>query len=424
MKIKALCNFYTKVLTEVGVVDGGSGKLSYVRGEVLAPVTLGTKRLCLPTRENLKELDLDTNLVFHPASEQIISGPSPVLNALRDYITVRLSTTAIAISHGILELATDPSRQAKLPSGAMDIMKSMSNVDAKTITVLESVLDKVGDSLDTRVYNLFLKNRGSKADPKGLRTTTVSFPIMDSAYDGDPEKFFGVKMPRKTRDKPAIVALLEYVLDYESGKENYIKEFTTSEPQAPYLHTLLMCFKEIAEHQNKIINVFKKHIPDIQSLAYNLDWIEEFEDFGNFVDKVGLAVPLLPGNSGKSNKTEEEESEKDDTKSVSWSDIKDDITDEPIDINIPVDRQPNQSGKKDWRKLLSGDSDRKRDEGLTFGRARERERGRQSGFGSLGSEERESRDYDRADPYGRERGRERNRGSSFRDVFSTSTRRR
>lgn len=422
MKIKALCNFYTKVLTEVGVVDGGSGKLSYVRGDVLAPVTLGGKRLCLPTRENLKELDMDTNLVFHPTSEQIISGPSPVLNELRNYITVRLTTTAMSISKGIVELAADPKRQAKLPSAAMDIMKNMSNADAKVSTVLDSVFEKVSDSLDTRIYNLFLKNRGSKADPKGLRTTTVSFPIMDTAYDGDPEKFFGVKMPRKTRDKPAIVALLEYVLDYEAGEENYIKEYTTSEPQAPYLHTLLMCFKDIAEHQNKIIKVFKKHIPELQELMYNLDWIEEFDDFSNFVDKVGLAVPLLPGNLGKTNKAEEEESEEDDTKSISWTDIKDDISDEPVIVNLPVDRQSSSSGKKDWRSLLSGDRDRKRDEGLTFGRTRERSR--QSGFDTLGSEERERRDYDRADPYGRNRGRERNRGSSFRDVLSTTTRRR
>lgn len=426
MKIKALVNFYTKVLSEVGVVDGGEGKLSYLRGEVLAPVTVDLKRLCLPTRENLKELNLDTNIVFHPASEQITSGPSPVLNALRDYITLRLTTTAMAIATGIAELAADPKRQAKLGSGAKTVMQGMSKADAKTVTVLESVLSKVGESTSTRVYNLFLKNRGSSKDPKGLRTTTVSFPIMDDAYTEDQDMFFGAKMARKTIDKAAIVALLEYVLDYEHGEVNYIKEYTTSDHQAPYLHTLLDSFYDIAVHQNKIIKVFSKHIPNLADLSYDLEWNEELEDFVNFVNKVGLAVPLLPGNSGKVVRNGEEQSEPDDTKSLSWSDLKDDIKDEevPLDIRLDLDRKSTNTGKKNWRSLLQSDRKEERDEGLSFGRKGRSERSRSAGFDTLGHDDEDlGRRYTRDDPYGRESRRDRGR-TSFRDIMSTTSRRR
>lgn len=423
MKLVALESFYSKVLTDLGVVDGGEGKLSYSSEGILNPITVDGKRLCLPSRENLKTLNLDHNVIFHPLSEQIVTGPSPILNALRKYITLRLTLNATVISHEIMKLAADPSRQAKLPAKAKTVMLVLAQADEKALKVLDNVLDKVGDTPETRMYNLYLRGRGTKETPNGIRTTAVTFPILDDAESDDMETFNKVKMERKTRDKPMIVGLLKYVLTgHTDTPPNHSIECTTPIPIAPYLNTLLTAFYTVAKWQNEIIALFGKHIPKIRDLSYNLDWEDELNDFENFARKIGSSAPLLPGNEGKSideaNDAVESNEERLE-KVLKWSDIKDEIEEEPVRSRDRDDRDDNRRSNRDTDRYDRGSSrdrddrnvpnwkrrpeERERNSGLSFG---DRDRGRGRGF-TIGD------DRDRGRDRGRDRDDRRSRGRNW-----------
>lgn len=411
MKNKALNSFYEKLLNDVGIKDGGEGKLSVTKLDgVLSPVTVNGKRLTLPTRENLKSND-DGLIMFHPASEQLMSGPSPILDALREYIMVRIYCTGIAIARSAMAISLDTALQKKVRGPGNELMRALTSSDQKMSETLDNVLDNIGLTPDDRMYNIFLVATGSKENPRGLRTSKVSFPILDDANSEDTTVFFNVKMPRKTKDKPCITALLAVILDVDLEGE-HLKEYTSTLRQAPYFHSLITAFHDIATHQNKLIESLSKADKSIGELAYTLDWEEEFDDFENFVKKVGHAVPLLPGNQGKTignddGDTEEEDKPKPSTKS--WRDLRDAIEDEPeVEVRSTRDRRESNNRKEtSWRDRFAPQESRR--SGITFG---DRDRSRRGGFRDLGRDE-----YDHDRSWRSERNyRDNDRPRSWRDM--------
>lgn len=417
MKNKALNAFYEKLLTDVGIVDGGDGLLSYIREDNdKVAITLEGRRLALPTRDNLKLPSGDVT-IFHPASEQLMSGPSPVLDALREYIMLRLSTAARHLTMDAMSVAKDTALQKKVRGSANKLLSSLTEADAKMVDTLDKVLDNVGMSPENRMYNIFLVSAGSKATPRGLRTAKVSFPMMDDAYSGDNTTFFGVKMPRKTRDKPAIVGMFDTLLGTEEDAENEnIFEYTSELRQAPYFHSLLLAFKGIAEHQNELIEGLEKAAPGLKAYKYNLDWLEELEDFENFVKKVGHAAPLLPGNQGtKVAKDDDDEDTEEEVKAkgTSWRDLRDAISeDDEEDYRGRRGRRDDDDVEpvSGWRARLKPSRERERDSGgISFGR--DSRRSRRGGFDEMAEPRRDSRDRD----YDR-RGRRSGSAQSWRDI--------
>lgn len=388
MKNKALNSFYEKLLNDVGIQDGGEGKLSIAKlNGTLSPVTVDGKRLALPTRENLKSND-DGLIMFHPASEQLMSGPSPVLDALREYIMVRIYCTGIAIARSAMAISLDTALQKKVRGSGNELMRALTSSDKKMSETLDKVLDNIGLTPDNRMYNIFLVASGSKENPRGLRTAKVSFPILDDANSDDTTEFFKVKMPRKTKDKPCITALLAAILDVDLEKE-HLKEYTSTLRQAPYFHSLITAFYDIATHQNKLIDSLSKADENIKGLEYNLDWSEEFDDFENFVKKVGHAVPLLPGNQGKlidgsDNEEEENDVDKPKASTKSWRDIRDAISEEPDPEEEPHRGREVRASTSSWRDRFAPRESRS---GISFG---SRDRGRtRGGFRDMARDERD-----------------------------------
>lgn len=438
MKNKALNTFYENLLEDVGVVDGGSGLLSYHRidADDKIAITIEGKRLTLPTRENLK-LGGQANIMFHPTSEQLMSGPSPVLDALREYIMLRITTAASSIARAAMTASQSTSLQKKCKGKGNELLRPLTGADAKMESTLEKILDKVGMTPETRMYNIFLVASGSKENPRGLRTAKVSFPILDDAHSGDETEFFGIKMPRKTKDKPALSELFYIIFDIDPSKKNPIVEYTSTLHQAPYFHSLLTAFKEIANHQNVLIDGLSKAVPNLKDLKYKLDWIEEYEDFENFVKKVGYAVPLLPGNKGKSLEPEDDETEEEEEDTVqrktksSWKDLRDSIVEEEPHEEQPRERtrtpSRNTTAKKStWRELLAGSDRDDRDDrdsrrGVRFG-DKERSRGRRGGFDGFGDrDDRDDRDSRRGSYRDRQydtRPARRGSSGSWRDLLS------
>lgn len=400
MKNTALNSFYTKLLHDVGVVDAGDGKLSYITGanDTKVAITLEGRRLALPTRDTLKS-DIKQLTVFHPVSEQLMSGPSPVLDALREYIMLRLTTGATHICRAAMAISKDNKLQKKVRGAGNELMRSLVGVDQKMEDTLEKVLERIAlTPADRRMYSIFLVASGSKENPRGLRTSKVSYPILDDAGNDDPEEFFGIKMPRKTKDKPAITGLLYAVLGVDPKTENPVDEYTSALRQAPYFHSLLTAFVHIAKHQNDLLDSLAKAYPDMTALKYNLDWLEEFEDFEAFAKTVGHVVPVLPGNRGKSldaSDVESEDGEVVEVKASSWRDLRESIESEPErDLKVELEPEPTRTKAGGWRDL-AGASQSDRDRGISFGNRRERRRG---GFSAM----RDRDDYD-DDRYGRGR---------------------
>jgi hypothetical protein len=294
-KQEVVLEFSANVLKDVGVLDvSGEGFLSYLAGDIPKPVTIGPKRLCLPTRSILEDGTWERRIAFAPLAEQISQGPSPVLNAFKEYVQLRLKETFKAVILSLMELAIDQKRHKGLKADAAKFLQLLVEADQKTHDTLVRVLNAVATAPEKRLVSLFLKNGGENG---ALRSCVVSFPIMDDAPAEDTTTFFGVKMARKTKDKHLIVNLLDYVLGNEEERKGYTK--SSSDGEAPYFHSLLLSFHAMATHLNKLIDRHKASCSDLAGLRFNLDWTEQLVDFTNFAATHGRAIPVLPGNRGK-----------------------------------------------------------------------------------------------------------------------------
>jgi hypothetical protein len=294
-KQEAVLEFSANVLKDVGVFDAsGEGFLSYLAGDLPKPVTIGPKRLCLPVRAILDDGQWDQRIAFAPLAEQISQGPSPVLNAFKEFVQLRLKETFKAVILSLMELAIDQKRHKGLKADAAKFLQLLVEADQKTMDTLVRVLNAVGTAPEKRLVSLFLKNGGEGG---ALRSCVVSFPIMEDAPAEDTTTFFGVKMARKTKDKHLIVNLLEYVLGNEEERKAFTK--SSNDGEAPYFHSLLLSFHAMATHLNKLIDRHKAGCSHLDGLRFELAWTEQLVDFTNFAHTHGRVIPVLPGNRGK-----------------------------------------------------------------------------------------------------------------------------
>lgn len=294
VKLDALLSFYTKQLLDVGAFDSdNSGMMSYLKKGKPEPITVSKTRLVLPTLKFIRDGDWSERTAFHPLAEQISEGPSPILNAFKSYVELRLKDTAKAIIEELAKLAEDTKRQKSMSAKASAFLAGLVDFDQKGVDKVIKVLDNVATAPDRRLISLFLQN---KTDDGSLRATKVSFPIMADAESKDLEEFFGVNKLRKTKDKAWIVALLTYVLGDEETRNGF--SVGSKNTNSPYYHSLLLSFRKLAEHFNGLIDLHSPSCPNLTAFRFNLDWTDELDDFQNFAKQNGVSVPALPGNTG------------------------------------------------------------------------------------------------------------------------------
>lgn len=380
-KLDTKLEFDRSLLLDVGIYDkDDNGFMLVDLAGSPTPVTIGGKRLVLTLKNLLREGDWEERIAFHPECEQITQGPSPILNALKNYIVERTKETFKSIIDALGELASDTKRQKPLSAKAAQYLSLFNGqeFDATTLKTLRSVLKATSNVPEKRFINLFLQNGGKDG---ALRTCQVSFPFMENDDASDPTTFFGVKMPRKTKDKALIVALLEYVLGNEEERNSLYTQ-SVKDGDAPYLNSLLKSFDALAERQNKLIEIHGKACQTLTPLKYGLEWAHHLPKFDEFVRTYGVSVPALPGNVGVDDDEIEEESGN--TSSVYESDA-DDLgagerreRSEKKDVDLPWDdddgdrRESRRSGSgRSMGDLLKGKNSRSDDR-----RDRERDRDR------------------------------------------------
>lgn len=336
-KLETLLEFDTAVLDDVGIYDkDGGGMLSYGPDDKPKAVTIGGKRLVLPTQAFLRDGDWSKRIAWHPLSEQINEGPSPVLNATKGYITIRAQETFKAIALALMDLAKEPKRHKGLPTKSAKFLKSLIDADQKTYDTLVKVFEQVSDAVETRSVSLFLKN-GSKTG--ALRSCNVSFPILDDVDTEDNKTFFGVKMPR-IKDKGLILSLLEYILGDKDMRETYTK--ASNNPDAPYLHSLLLSFDALAQRFNHLIDLHSGACPQLVPFKFSLAWNEQLNNFDTFAHNFGVAVPSLPGNSGV-------EEPSDEPKKSAFESDEEDVGLVKADLDLPWEERPNDTGRRESR---------------------------------------------------------------------------
>lgn len=281
---------YKSVLASMNVRANEDGLLSMeLHGESL-PLYCQKKRLALPIQSLLRSGNWEGLQPFHPVSESVYRGESPVLKELRKYINLRLMEIVASQISELVKVAADTDLHKKLKPTQVELLKCLKDADERTINDFQKIINKSDPNGATKLVGVYLKRGGKLGGDEFMRLAKVSFPIVDE-FDNSDRTIFGVKL--RVKDFEGFRKFFNYLIPDCEVEDSY--SYGSRSMSAPYLHALLSAYAKVAHALNKTTRKFTKYIEDSDSLLINLDWEEHLDKFEQFRTQ----IPALDGNDGE-----------------------------------------------------------------------------------------------------------------------------
>lgn len=288
-----ILTLYKSILTSLNANVNEEGLVSYVYDGQAFPIMIDGNRLALPTPELLRAGNWKENnlIAFHPLSENLVRGESPVLKKLKGIINLRLSTIIAELLQQLTALAADRNKHSSLPPKAQELLSHMPEADEKTMLAVKHILEASEQEGPNRLIGIYLKRGATFRGNKVSKLAVVSFPILEELESKD-HTVFGVKLRKK--DQLAIESLIKnYILPGADDLETYSAGSNSHE--APYFDCLLKAYANVAEKLNGIIWLHRKHLENDEELRTDLDWQGPASDLSVYRDM----IPTLSGNEGE-----------------------------------------------------------------------------------------------------------------------------
>ena len=311
-----LIQLYKESLAAMNAVADDSGALSLHSVGKTTPITVGEKRLCLPTREVLSVADFSKVMVFHPLSEDIMKGESAVLQKTRNLVLLRLTTSIKLLATELMAMASDHGLHASLsPEQQKVLLTPLSKADPSTFTQLSKILASCSPTKQNRILSLYLKHGGKLNKVGYARAGIVAFPLIE-ALDAEDRKVYGELL--KVTNVKMIKALFDIILPGATKVETY--SYGSNSKVAPYFHALLGAFVNVAQQLNKVAEQFKDKLTAFDDIYIPLDWAPMAADLTPYNNK----LDPMEGNLGTIIDTPEVEETLNQIKTADVTDIAND----------------------------------------------------------------------------------------------------
>lgn len=283
-------HFYENLLKSLNIVADENGLLSVRNDEgELRPVIIDEKRLTLPLPEILRSGEWGNRIAFHPLSENVLRGTSPVIEKLSTAIRFRLMYTIAGIMMNLVEAAANRGGHSKINPKAASFLQTMPDADEKSVEAMAKILQNIDTDPNFRLISIYLKRGGSYNGERVNRLAKVSFPILKEFERAD-GTVFGIKLRKK--DLIGFKELFNYILPDCDKTETYSGVGTSL--VAPYFQSIVDAYIKVATQLNSIIHLQRKQLDDEEFLRIDLDWEPVFLEFEKYRD----FIPPLAGNEG------------------------------------------------------------------------------------------------------------------------------
>lgn len=279
--------FYVNLLKAMFYETDKEGNISQTspNGEEVRPAMIGDKRLVIPTREYLKSGETKHHQAFHPLSENIARGQSPVLRELGTTAKINVFFYLTTLATSFIQIAGDEDSQSSLPAAWNDFLKRTKDADEKSVDNFRKMLRAGFKNKKNGILSLFLKHGGRVKDKRYLRTCIVDFGIVDEIKTKKP---YGV--PIRNKDVTVFLEVLKTILPDIEEKDAYSSGSDKS--YAPYFHALLESYVKIAADINQALYLLASAVDELPQI--NLSFQEMLDDVPSFVNQ----IPKLTGNEG------------------------------------------------------------------------------------------------------------------------------
>lgn len=261
------------------VVDGDDGERATIEvttssGDVVA------KNLFILSDESLRDANLVSEIGYHPLSESIGRGESPVLVWTREAIETHLQDVFNLLAVKIVELNANTDAQKSLNTAQKKLLRINSGIDGKTTEALTKVL-RGAKRHGIKPFQIFQGRNAKVAGEKYLRVARMDFNCFDQ---DDATTVMGVKVTKKAAE--AILDVFEYILGdtdpemYDTGSHSDV---------APYFDSLTKLYVKVASKFNKHLKVL-----GYTDVCIDTSWSDEDENYSTYRKE----APALAFNDG------------------------------------------------------------------------------------------------------------------------------
>lgn len=252
------------------------------------PLQVGKKKLIALSQEVLDRNEWEGKIAFHPLSEDILMGQSPIIHFLQRAVRVRLTNLVLTCMSDLIQVCCSAELQSQ--AGDPDVATYIEpgrypspHTAAMWVKLMDRVrAAKTGDDVPLKVYlsrDAVIQVGSERV--KYARVCTIGLPILDGSEDAD-VRLWDIPLKSK-KDKVAIVGLLKMVVgdQLEFGSNSCV----------PYFHALTTAYVTIAKRIDKIQRSLKKVN---KWKAMNFTWAKLLDN----LEEIEREIPPLEGNQG------------------------------------------------------------------------------------------------------------------------------
>lgn len=296
----SIISLYESILNYSGLKSDRDGMISTsnIYTDDTDPVTIDGRRLILPTPENLRIVDYQNVIKFHPLSENILRGESEVIAKLTECINIRLNYTIGIIATRLLEIIANPELHKTLTPDQTNLVIMIPEMDKTAVeNFMKILLHGVKGEGTTFFMNLFLKRGGMIDGKKYFRSGYITFKLyhtLSSLDDSNECRVAGVNIRRK--DVNIFKSILEFIIPNIATPTYY--SYGSMSDVAPYLDALMNTSIRLASQLNDVIDIFRDHIPEADDLMFDANWVDQFKDLNDLVPEI-RRIPPQDGNEGR-----------------------------------------------------------------------------------------------------------------------------
>ena len=293
-----LTELYRSILQSMSIVADDEGYLSMVYNDKKFPWMITdestqnktARRMVLPTPFILKNPDWNSVVAFHPLSEDIMMGMSPVIRKVLEVVNLTLNIRINGLMAELIELATDPRKSKKISPKFADFMVAASEAGDSTPAAYKNMVRNIGMAKGSQRVIAVSVKRGSTLHGKNYsRVGVVKFPIVKEFDDKHTTNaagkevadysIFGAKMTKK--DRNAIRNIFMWVFpDSVTRPEEYCTG--TNSMVAPYFDVIVRTYANICSRINAVVEMFGKALPNTESHITDLTWLPAIDDLSKF----------------------------------------------------------------------------------------------------------------------------------------------
>ena len=284
--------FYLSILDYAGLEY--TEAVIQAKSKQMNPITVNDKQLTLPYFDNLKNPGERT--ILHLLNENYIKPETAVFDLYKRTLTLELNLKLSHLVVTLINIASDPSIQAKAKSGELvDLIGSLGDLDVSIIEGFTNLFKAAKkEKNEGFLFDFHLKKNGSIGDTPYAAIGKVNFHSyneMQRALDDRSleYKVYGTKLRKK--DLAALTNLFAVIFPEVQSEDSLVEG--TDNKIFRYLNILLKTSYLVASRINniaKLLEELKEPSLNVESLVSDLSWSGELEELYGMAD----AIRLIP----------------------------------------------------------------------------------------------------------------------------------